>query len=619
MDPRLLAAYNRELHYLRDMGGEFAAEFPKVAGRLGLESLECADPYVERLLESFAFLTARIQLKLDAEFPAFTQQLLHMVYPHALAPTPSMAMVQLAPHMAERSLVDGFQVKRGSVLRAVGGGDETVCEFRTAHSMTLWPLELVSAEYTSFLSDLGAPRVSGKGKSALRLCLRTAPGLTMDQLALDRLPIFLRGRDEIAVRLYELLMSHAVGLVARPAGAATSQAVTQGCVNPLGFDDDQALLPYGPRSFQGYRLLQEYFAFPQRYLSFELSGLGPVVRSCGAQEMEVVVLFDQLEARLEKTISADKLALFCTPAVNLFPRRADRLNLDSGASELHVVPDRTRPMDFEVHTITEVVGYGSGGEHKQDFLPFYATSDHLSDGRRAYYTVNRQPRVLSAKQRSLGTRSSYLGTEVFLSLVDPEQAPYSTQLRQLAVSTLCSNRDLPLRLCLGQDPSDFVLDTNAPVLAVRCVAGPTPPRSPCADGDQTWQLISHLSLNYLSLTDDADGGGASALRELLALYGDRADPVVRRQIEGVRSVSSQSIVRRLPLPGPAAFARGTEIALTCDESAFEGSGVFLLGTVLERFFSRYAAINSFCETVLHSQQRGEIMRWPARIGLGRLS
>ncbi len=612
MDPRLLAAYNRELHYLRDLGGEFAAEFPKVAGRLGLESLECADPYVERLLESFAFLTARIQLKMDAEFPAFTQQLLHMVYPHALAPVPSMAVVQLAPHMAERALVDGFRVARGTVLRAAHGGNPTVCEFRTAHDVTLWPLELVSAEYTAFLADLGTSRLTGK--SALRLRLRGAPGLSMDQLALDRLPVFLRGGDEIAMRLYELLMAHAVGIVARPTGAATCQVVSQGCVHPLGFEDEQALLPYGPRSFQGYRLLQEYFAFPQRFLSFELAGLNPAMRACSEQEIEVVVLFDQLDARLEKTVSAAELALFCTPAINLFPRRADRINLDHSTSEIHVVPDRTRPMDFEVHSVTEVVGYGSGAEHKQEFLPFYATSDHASDGRSAYYTVNRQPRALSARQRNQGARSSYVGSEVFLALVDPEQAPYSVRLRQLAVSTLCSNRDLPLMLTLGQGPSDFILDANAPVLAVRCIAGPTPPRPPSADGDQTWRLISHLSLNYLSLTDDADGGGATALRELLELYGDRSDPVIRRQIQGVRSVCSQSIVRRVPLPGPATFARGTEVALTCDESAFEGSGVFLLGAVLERFFGRYAAISSFCETVLRTVQRGEIMRWPARLG-----
>jgi type VI secretion system protein ImpG len=612
MDPRLLEAYNRELHYLRDLGGEFAAEFPKVAGRLGIESQECADPYVERLLESFAFLTARIQLKMDAEFPAFTQQLLHMVYPHALAPVPSMAVVQLAPHMAERALLDGFRVQRGAVLRSPCSGSETVCEFRTSHDVVLWPLELVAAEYTAFLADLGVPRLSAK--STLRLRLRCAPGLTIDQLALDRLPLFLRGGDEIAMRLYELAMAHTVGIVTRPEGTATTQVLDQGGVNPVGFDDDQALLPYGPRSFQGYRLLQEYFAFPQRFLSFELTGLGKAVRAAHAAEIELAVVFDQLDPRLEKSVSAAQLALFCTPAVNLFPRRADRMTLDHGANDVHVVPDRTRPMDFEVHSVTEVVGFGSAGESKQDFLPFYATADHVSDGRRAYYTSTRKPRVLSTKQRIQGARSSYLGSEVFLSLVDPEQAPYGSHLRQLAISTLCSNRDLPLRLAVGQGPSDFTLEANAPVLAVRCVAGPTPPRPPCNDGAETWQLISHLSLNYLSLADDSAGGGASALRELLELYGDRADPIIRRQIEGVRAVSSHSIVRRVPLPGPAAFARGTEVILTCDERAFEGLGAFLLGAVLERFFSRYAAISSFCETVLCTVQRGEIMRWPARLG-----
>jgi type VI secretion system protein ImpG len=271
-------------------------------------------------------------------------------------------------------------------------------------------------------------------------------------------------------------------------------------------------------------------------------------------------------------------------------------------------------MDFEVHTVTEVVGYGTGTDEKQEFLPLYATHVEAPAGGTAYFTVHRQPRVLSAKQCTQGTRSSYVGSEVFLALVDPNEAPFSAQLKQLAVAVTCTNRDLPLHLPLGQGASDFSLETGAPVAAVRCVAGPTPPRPCCAHGDPTWRLISHLSLNYLSLTDAADGGGASALRELLALYGDTGDAVTRRQIEGVRSVTSQTVTRRLPLPGPAAFARGTQVKLTCDETAFEGMGVFLLGAVLERFFSKYASINSFTETALQTVQRGEIARWPARIG-----
>jgi len=617
MDPRLLGYYNRELQHVREMGGEFAREFPKIAGRLGLESLECSDPYVERLLESFAFLTARVQLKIDAEFPRFSQHLLQMVYPHYLAPTPSMAVLEMQPNLSEGALADGFRVARGAVLRGLTGrGAETACEYRTAHDVTLWPLELVGAEYTSFLADLGAPRLPSKGKAALRLRLRAAGGLTMDHLALGELPIFLRGGDEIAMRLYELLMVHTVALVARPGSASQreSRVVADAGVRPLGFDDEQALLPYGPRCFQGYRLLQEYFAFPSRFLFFNLHGLADAVRRCTDPELEIIVVFDAPDPRLEKAVGTSQFALFCTPAVNLFPRRADRIHLTASASEYHVVPDRTRPMDFEVHAVTEVVGYGTGTDEKQEFLPFYATSDQSPADGTAYYTVHREPRVLSTKQRTQGPRSSYVGSEVFLALVDPNEAPFRSQLKQLSVEVTCTNRDLPLHLPVGQGASDFSLEAGAPVVAIRCVAGPTPPRPSHVHGDPTWRLISHLSLNYLSLTDAADGGGASALRELLGLYGDSGDAVIHRRIEGVRSVTPKCVTRRLPGPGPAAFGRGTEVTLVCDETGFEGMGVFLLGAVLERFFSKYVSINSFTETALKTVQRGEIARWPARIG-----
>jgi len=621
MDPRLLGYYNRELQHLREMGGEFAHEFPKIAGRLGVETLECSDPYVERLLESFAFLTARVQLKIDSEFPRFSQHLMQMVYPHLLAPTPSMAVLELEPNLSEGALADGFRVPRGAVLRSlVGRGAETACEYRTAHDVTLWPLELVGAEYTSFLADLGSLRLPGKGKAALRLRLRAAAGLNMDRLALADLPVFLRGGDEIAMRLYELMMGHTVALVARPGGSGQpgAQVIADAGVSPLGFDDEQALLPYGPRSFQGYRLLREYFAFPSRYLFANLSGLAEAVRRCASPELEIIAVFDAQDPRLEKAVGPSQFALFCTPAVNLFPRRADRIHLTSSTSEYHVVPDRTRPMDFEIYEVTEVVGYGTGNDDKQEFLPFYATNDQTPAEGAPYYTVHRQPRVLSGKQRAQGARSSYVGSEVFLALVDPDEAPFRSQLKQLAVGVTCTNRDLPLHLPVGQRASDFLLETGAPVTAVRCVAGPTPPRPSYAHGDPTWRLISHLSLNYLSLTDAADGGGASALRELLALYGDSGDAVIRRQIDGVQSVASRSVTRRLPLPGPAAFGRGTEVTLTCDETAFEGMGVFLLGAVLERFFSKYVSLNSFTETALKTVQRGEIARWPARIGRRQL-
>jgi type VI secretion system protein ImpG len=618
MDPRLLSYYNRELQYIRETGQEFAKEFPKIAGRLGIESLECTDPYVERLLESFAFLTARVQLKIDAEFPRFTQHMLNMVYPHYLAPTPSMIVAQIKPSLSEGALADGFKVPRGSSLKSfVGRGEQTACEYRTAHDTTLWPLEITGAEYTSFLGDLGNLRLPVKTKAAIRLRLHASAGLNFNQIALDSLPIFLHGGDEIAMRLYELLLGHTVALVVRPAGqgAGAGELISEDPVRPLGFEDEQALLPFGPRSFQGYRLLTEYFTLPSRFLFANLTGLQTAVRRCTSPDLEIVIVLDAQDPRLEKAIGPDQFDLYCTPAVNLFPKRTDRIHLTPSEHEYHVVADRTRPMDFEIHQLTEVIGYGTSNEEKQEFYPFYALHDHVSaEDMSSYYTVHREPRMLSTKQRSQGARSSYVGSEVFVSLVDAKEAPVRPQLKQLAMMALCTNRDLTLHIPIGQRDSDFVLESGAPVEAVRCVAGPTAPRSSFAHGDPTWRLISHLSLNYLSLTDDANGGGASALRELLMLYGDASEPIVRRQIEGLRNVASASITRRLPIAGPVAFGRGTEVTLTLDESAFEGASAFLLGSVLERFFAKYVSINSFSETVLKSIQRKEIVRWPARLG-----
>jgi type VI secretion system protein ImpG len=624
MDPRLLQYYSRELQYIREMGGEFAREYPKIAGRLGLETFECADPYVERLLEGFAFLAARVHLKLDAEFPRFTQHLLEIVYPHYLAPTPSFVNVELQPNLGEGSLAQGYRVPRGTDIRSVlGRGDQTACEFRTAHDVTMWPLEISHAEYTGYVGDLGDVQLPARGRAAFRIRLRATAGLNFNELAVDDLTFFLRGSDELPIRMYEQLVGHSVGVIARPMKRPMpwQHLITERPIQTVGFEDDQSLLPYGPRSFQGYRLLHEYFAFPARFLFFKLSGLGAAVRRCTDPELEIVIVSDLHDRTLDGVVNQTNLALNCTPAANLFPRRADRIHLTESSTEYHVVPDRTRPMDFEVHTVKEVVGYGSNADKKQRFTPFFARNDRTAvDEAAAYYTVQRQPRLLSARQLSRGSRSSYVGSEAFLSLVDPHEGPYRSSLRQLAVETLCTNRDLPLHLSLGQGRTDFTLESGAPVESIRCVAGPTPPRPSHAHGDVSWRLLSHLSLNYLSITDlDASGPEkGAALREMLALYADLGDSAHRKQIDGVRGAAAVGITRALPVPGPTAFGRGLEVEVTCDETAFEGSGVFLLGSVLQRFFAKYVSINSFSETVLRTIQRGEVMRWPARSGLRQI-
>ena len=619
MDPRLLKYYNRELQHVREMGAEFAEEFPKIAGRLGLEHLECADPYVERLLESFAYLAARVQLKLDAEFPRFTEHLLEMAYPEYLAPLPSMAVVQFHGDSQDGGQPQGFRLPAGTVLKSLlGKDDQTACEFRTAHDVTLWPAEITRAEY--FARDTAAfemPRVYGGStvKGVLRLRLGVGAGQPLDQLALDNLTIYLHGVDQVPVRLYEQLLANVVAVVVRPIGrpAPWQHVLPAGSIRRVGFDDAQALLPPSPRTFQGYRLLQEYFALPQRFLFVELTGLAEALRRCRESEIEIVVLFDRRDAALENVVEAAHFALACTPAINLFPKRADRIHLSDATAEYHLVPDRTRPMDFEVHSVRRLMGYGTAADEEQEFLPFYGLSGRAHQG--AFYTLHRAPRVLSTRQRRQGTRASYIGSEVFVSLVDGNEGPFRHSLKQLAPETLCTNRDLPLQMPVGKAKTDFTLEASAPVRSVRCLAGPTRPRPALAygEGETCWRLISHLSLNYLSLVSD-ESRGPAALRELLTLYGDASQPAIRKQIEGLAAISSRPIIRRLPVPGPIACGRGLEVTVTFDEAAFEGSGVFVLGAVLDEFFSRYVSINSFTETVVNTLDRGEVARWPMQIG-----
>lgn len=623
MDPRLLKYYNLELQHVREVGAEFAAEFPKIAARLGLDTFECTDPYVERLFEGFAFMAARVRLKVDAEFPNFTQHLLEIVYPHYLSGTPSMTVVELKPELTEGSLAEGFTIPKGCSLRSqIAKGEQTACEYQTAHSIQLWPLEIGQIDYLPTLAAVSSSGLTdskhlNQVKAAIRIVLRCTAGVRFNQLKLDALPLFLRGTGAIPYRLYEQLMANVKATAVKyKTGEKTEFKYAGGRrVRGLGFEHDEALLKQAPRSFDGYRILQEYFAFPERYLFAELMGLSPLIADCGSDEIELFVLLDRSDAQLIDALDKSNMALFCVPAINLFAKRTDRLHVDRKQNEYHVVVDRTRPMDYEVFSVDQVTGFGNDQRNEQVFLPFYGSkSVYLNQAETAFYMLRRQKRVLSSQQRRKGMRSSYIGSECFISLVDAVQSPYSPELTQLGLEVLCTNRDLPMVMPIGLGETDFSLQISAPVKSIRCIAGPTRPMPAAYEGDSVWRLVNHLSLNYLSLVDNDSKQGAAALRELLGLYADNREPTIKKQIEGVISVSAQNVVRRIDSKGPMVFGRGLEITVLLDESAFEGGGYFLLGTVLEQFFARYVSINSFIETVVRTTDRGEVARWPVRIG-----
>ena len=615
MDPRLLEYYNRELQFMRETGAEFARHYPRVAARLGLEGLECADPYVERLLEGFAFLAARVQWKLDARQPQFTQHLLELVYPGFLAPVPAAAIVELVPDMEEGSLKGGVHIQRGSTLKTpLGKGERTSCEFRTTQDVTLWPLTVAEAKY---LSGTGAiysqgTSVDSRTKAAIRLRLASIPGVTFSSLPLDSLVFYIKATPGVAARVYEQVLANCTGVRIRPVPAQRAEiALPASCVREVGFDDSSALLPVTRAGFGGFRLLQEYFILPERFMFFALSELEPALKACPTTEIDITLLLDRIQPSLEGALDASQFRINCTPAINLFPKTCGRLELHGREVEYHVIPDRNRPQDFEIYSIEKVAGVTHAGTETFPIAPFYAAAHRTAaESERAYYTLQRRPRLASTRQARTGDRTSYLGTECFLSVADTERRFERGEAPQADVQALCTNRDLPIYSSFGKGRTDFLLESGAPVAAVRVITGPTAPRGAPGWGDGAWRLINHLSLNYLSI----ESGGAQLLRDFLSLYADPNDGVAARQVEGLKDVSFAPVVRRMSVPGPISHGRGLAITVMLDDAAFEGTGLLPLATVLERFFGRYVSLNSFTQLHLHSASRGEIKQWPVRIG-----
>ena len=619
MDPRLLRAYNEELTYLRETAREFGEEHETVAGRLGLKNPTDTDPYVERLLEGVAFLGARVQLKLQDQFPDFTQHLLHAIQPHYLAPTPSICIAAFEPQEGDQAIATGFSVPRQTDLTAIAKdqGGATV-SFRTGHDVTLWPLKIVEAEYLSSRAAIAsyAGIANVRAESGLRLRFSSVGGVPLSKIAPPSLPIYIDGSEAIPGELYRQLAGETMAVLGRSPGSA---AGSEGWVRlakpePHGFDDDCALLPTAGRSFKGYRLLTEYFACPERFLFVKLLDLGAAFAKCD-QTCDIIFLFDRAAPVLTAAVTPSNFRLFATPAINLFEKQLGRVQVISTEHEYQLMADRTRPLDFEVYRVLEMVAYGKSNKEPRPVAPLYAFGALLYDWREALFFVPRlRRRRLSTKEQRLRRRSDYLGTETWISITSPGDAARLDDIHELAVRALVTNRELPELLRFGGG-SDLAV-SGVPARAVNVVRAPTRPQPPMGLHDGAWRVIGHLTPNYATLAPE-DHDDPSMLRDHLALYGRPDDPTMRRQIDGVLSVRSSPVTRRVPGQERLAFARGQRIRLKLDDASFENARLYLFASVLERFLAEFASVNSFVECVFDTPREGVIGQWPPRIGLRR--
>ncbi len=605
MRDRLEQFYEQELFFIRRMAAEFARDRPKIADRLalGADTRESGDPHVERMIESFAFLTARVRLKLEDEFPELTDSLLGLLYPHYLAPIPSMSIAQFVLDPNQGKLTDGFTIPRESRLisREVKG---IPCRFRTAYPVTLWPIELSTSYLTApFGSGIKLPPGLNHVQAMLRLELRITGNLPWSALSLDQLRICLNGDEKTSHQLYELIFNQCVGVFVREPGGV-STLLPADSVKEVGFGLDEGLLPYDARSFIGYRLLTEYFAFPQKFLFADLTRLNSIVAKATKPTIDVCLLLNRADRSLESRVDRDVLKLGCAPIVNLFSQQAEPIRLTQTQTEYSVTPDVRNRRAFEVYSIDAVTSTNLDNSAVTEYQPFFACRHgRTSSLSPTYWHSKRVPSAIKNDR----------GTEVRLSLVDLNFDPSMPATEILSVATTCSNRDLPGELrTSGGESWGFQLEGQAPLKRIDPLVSPTLP-SRIPEGELRWRLISHLALNHFSITGGESG--ADALRELLKLYDYNNSRATAQQIAGIDQISSRRKTARITGGASIGFCRGIELEITFDPEKYAGIGAFLMASVLDKFVGLYASINSFTRLSTRMRNSAEPFKvWPYRVG-----
>jgi type VI secretion system protein ImpG len=605
MISELLPYYERELLFIRKMASEFAQRYPERAAALKLTRNGCEDPHVERMIEGFALIAGRIQRKLDDEFPEITQALLDLLYPHFLRPVPSMAIVQFEVDPEQSKVSTGYLVPRGATAytEPVGG---VQCRFRTAYPARLWPVSVVSASFTRAANVPGG--ISGPSAPyAIRIELQAQGVAKFSVLQIKNLRFHIGGDSQAAHWIYELLFNNVSRVLLRYAdkgGKKETKPLEPRSIVEVGFGRDEAILPYSDTSFQGYRLLQEYFCFPEKFLFFDLVGLEPV--AAAHDRFEIVILLNEFQRSeranlLESAIGVETFQLGCAPVVNLFEQCAEPIRLSHTKTEYQIIPDVHSPMAMEVYSVNRVTSVAPYSEEPKEYRPFYSFRHAEEDVQHeAFWYATRRP----------SERNGDAGTDMYLSLVDRNFKLSMPAVDSITANVTCTNRDMPGRLALSGRWGELDLESGA-IVRMRAVHGPTKVVRPPQHRGLQWRLISHLSLNHLSLVE----GGVDALREMLRLYDTEATPSVARQIAGLTAIRSSRKMARLDSEFGFVFCQGISIDAELDEEQFAGSGAFLLASILERFFGLYCAVNSFTQLRVSTQQRkGVVWEWPPRTG-----
>jgi type VI secretion system protein ImpG len=519
-----------------------------------------------------------------------------------------MSVVEFAIDPEQGLPPEGLSVPRDSVLYSPPI-DGVPCKFRTCYETKLWPIRVADARWTT-PDRLTPPARMSDAVSALRLELVCTGDAGFDKLGLDSLRFHLSGESTLTHNLYELLLNNTLQILVRdPAPQSKIKALWLGpeSLKAVGFGEKDGALPYPRRSFLGYRLLQEYFTFPEKFFFLDLIDLGRLRGGGFRQKIEIVFFIKAFERHdrqqhLEVGVSEKTLRLGCTPIVNVFAQTAEPILLTHNRYEYPIVPDASRRSAMEVFSVDRVVSVDPRDPEPIVFEPFYSYRHALADEKKqTFWHSSRRPSTLPHDDR----------TEVFITTVDMSGRPLVPATHTLTVRTTCTNGDLPRQLPIGNPRGDLQLEGATPVKRITILMKPTSSVPPPMGKNALWSLISHLSLNYLSLVDE----GKEALQNILRLYNFSDTAHTQKQIRGINRIQSRQHFTRVISEHGISFAKGTRIEIELDEDLFVGGGVFLFSSVLENFLGLYASMNSFSELIAKTSQRREVLRhWPPRAG-----
>ncbi len=606
MPDELLPYYQKELAFIRQMGAEFAKEHPKIAGRLGINAETIEDPHVSRLIESFAYLNARIQHKLDDDFPELSDALLGVLYPHYQRPIPSMTIVQF---LADKEKLEStYLLEKNTLLDSEQFNGES-CRFNTIYDTEIHPFELIDASLMGRpFATPGSDQFKG-ASGVLKLSFQTfGEDISFAEERPDRIRFYLKGQPQHINPLYELLLNQcqAVFMTASEADGHPLRLPIS-TIQPVGFKLDEGLLPYPESSFMGYRLLTEYFAFPEKFMFFELTGFAQKIPDTAQNSLEFYIYLADSNIELEHNISAETFQLGCVPAVNLFKHRADPIKLDHCSTEYEIVADARRPDGYEIYSVESVKASSSSG-NTENYLPLYGINhDNQNEENHAYWFMTR-------RHAKLGGHLRDEATDVFLSLVDIDFNPNHPDDRTLLLETICSNRNQPARLPFStEQPGLQCVDGAPPCSQICCLTQPGASIRPALRNNARWRLISHLSLNHLSITGGSDA--ANALKEMLRLYDFKDTSTNRAQIDSINKVTTRAINAPMTIDGYTSLCHGIEIEIELDDLQLSGTSSFLFASILEHFFALYCSINSFTRVLVKLKNKeGYLKKCPPRAG-----